>query len=305
MKTFKEHSTYFNLPVLTEEEFEDLLFILLEESDPEKYYERMKEQMGEQLGPLIGKGSSRVAHAGGDITIPLREYNEDKSMFTVHPHTVSTVYKFAMKHDRSFDSVRGPHDKTLGQMQNLNEAHPIFDHLRTYIKHEDGTYSANPHGVLPTVFHTDPEGRFIISERVKPANHTSFKKITGIHMDDMVDFLSARFNHARRGLSSTQHGISIRDHQNFATHSLGDDHPVVGSFKELVKKGLHPNDLVEPNTGITINHPHGPKIVVADAGFLHPRGHVPGLHNTVEEYSEREALKKAAGRAKRRMGRYE
>lgn len=304
MKTFKEHSTYFNLPVLTEEEFEDLVFILLEEHDPEGYYERMKEQMGEQLGPLLGKGSSRVAHAGGDITIPLRHYNEDGSMFTAHPHTVSTVYKFAQEHFLSYDSVRDHGDDLLGQEQNLNEAHPIFDHLRTYIKHEDGTYSANPHGVLPTVFHTHPKGLFLISERVKPANHTSFKKIKGIHMDDVVDFLSARFDHARRGLSPTKHGISIRDHQVFAPHNLTDDHPVVESLKALVNNGLHPRDLVEGNIGVTINHPHGPRIVVADAGYLHPRGHVPGLHNTVEEYSYREAKKNAADRAKGRMGRY-
>lgn len=302
MKTFKEHSTYFNLPVLTEEEFEDLVFILLEESDPEGYYERMKKQMGEQLGPFLAEGSSRAAHAGGDITIPLREYNEDGSMFKVVRHRVSTVYKFAKKHYTSYDSVREPHEMMLGQMQNLNEAHPSFDHLRTYIKHEDGTYSANPHGVLPTVFHTHPEGLFLISERVKPITHSSFRKTTGIHMDDMGEFLSARHNHAKRGLSATQHGISIQNHQFYKPHNLTDDHPVVQSFKKLVDKGFHPGDFVEDNLGETVNHPHGPKIVAADSGFLQPRGDVPGLHNTVEEYSHREALKDAADRAKRRLG---
>ena len=78
MKTFKEHSTYFNLPVLTEEEFEDLILLISEAYDPEGYYDRVKKHLGEQLGPLLGKGSSRAAHAGGDITIPLREYDRLK-----------------------------------------------------------------------------------------------------------------------------------------------------------------------------------------------------------------------------------
>ena len=301
MKTFKEHSTYFNLPVLTEEEFEDLVFILLEESDPEGYYDRVKKQMGEQLGPLLGKGSSRVAHAGGDKTIKLRKYRKDGS-YTVEDHTVPVVGKYAIKHYTSIDSVREPHEMMLGQMQNLNEAHPHFDHLRTYIKHEDGTYSANPHGVLPTVFHTDPEGRFIISERVKPVTDKSFRELTGIHPNDVQQFLTERFNDARRGLSPTKRAINIQGHKKYAPHNLTNDHPDIKSLMELVDKGLHPGDFDEGNRGVTINHPHGPKIVISDAGFIHPRVNVPGLHNTVAEYSHRESLKEAANREKARLG---
>jgi hypothetical protein len=302
MKTFKEHSTYANLPVLTEEEFEELMLIITEAYDPEGYYDRLKKHLGEKLGPLLGKGSSRAAHAAGDITIKLRHYNQDGSAYTVRDHVVPVVHKIALKHYTSYDSVRRPHEMMLGQMQNLNEAHPHFDHMRTYIKHEDGTYSANPHGILPTVFDSHPEGLYLLSERVKPITYESFHKITGIHMGDMRDFLGERHKHARRGLSPTQKGISIVDHQYHRPHNLTDDHPVVESFKEAVDNGIHPGDINKDNTGITINHPHGPKVVFADSGFMQPHGYVPGLYNTVKKYSDREELKDAADRAKRRLG---
>jgi len=303
MKTFKEFREYYrDLPLLTEEEFQELMKIISEAYDPEGYYERLKTHLGEKLGPLLGKGSSRAAHAAGDITIKLRHYNRDGTAYTLKDHVVPVVHKIALKHYTSYDSVREPHEMMLGQMQNINEAHPHFDHLRTYIKHEDGTYSANPRGILPTVFHAHPEGLFLVSERVRPITHKDFHRINGIHMDDMAYFLSVRHNHARRGLSPTQKGISIQNYQHYKPHNLKDDDPVVQDFKKAVDLGVHPGDINEDNLGETYNHPHGNRTVFADSGFMQPKGHVEGLHDTVSEYSDREARKDAADRAKRRLG---
>ena len=303
MKSFKEFREYYrDLPLLTEEEFEELMKIISEAYDPEGYYERLKTHLGEKLGPLLGKGSSRAAHAAGDITIKLRHYNKDGSAYTLKDHVVPVVHKIALKHYTSYDSVREPHEMMLGQMQNINEAHPHFDHLRTYIKHEDGTYSANPHGIIPTVFRAHPEGLYLISERVKPIKTEDFQEITGIHMDDMADFLYKRFNHARTGLGSTSSGIDIRDHQEFRPHNLTNDHPTVRPWNSAVAMGFHPGDFNEDNTGKSINHPYGERILLADSGFLRPHGHVEGLHNTVQEYAERGDKKYEADRAKRRLG---
>lgn len=299
MKTFKEFREYYrDLPLLTEEEFKELLQILEESENPEEYYEKTKTQMGSRMGPLLGKGSSRAAHAGVTIPIKLRQYSKDGSVYNVVDHHIPVVYKFAIKHHTSYDSVREPHEKMLGQLQNLNEAHPIFDPLRTYIKHSDGTYSANPHGIIPTVFRAHPEGLHLISERVKPIKASQFQRTTGIHIDDMADYLYGLYNHARRGLTSTSSGMNIQQHQEYGEHNLTDDHPIVKAWRAAVAKGFHPGDLNEDNVGMSINHPHGNKILLADAGFLRPQGNVEGLHDTVSEYSDRGARKRIADRKK-------
>jgi hypothetical protein len=304
MKSFKEfREQYQNLPLLTEEEFQIFLQILQESENPEDYYEQTKKQMGPKMGPLLGKGSSRAAHAGVTIPIKLRQYSKDGGSYTVVDHHVPVVYKFAIKHYSSYDSVREPHQKMLGQLQNLNEVHPVFDPLRTYHKHEDGTYSANPHGIIPTVFHAHPEGLYLISERIRPIKTADFHKIHGIHMDDMGDYLNALRNHAIRGLGSTTTGMDIQQHQEYGKHNITEDHPLVKSWRSAVTEaGLHGGDFNEDNTGMSINHPHGERVLMADSGFLTPPGHVEGLHNTVKEYAKRSDKKYQADRKKIRMG---
>lgn len=303
MKSFKEFREHYqNLPLLTEEEFQMFLQILQESENPEDYYEQTKKQMGSKVGPLLGKGSSRAAHAGVTIPIKLRQYSKDGGSYTVVDHHVPVVYKFAIKHYNSYDSVREPHEKMLGQLQNLNEAHPVFDSLRTYKKHEDGTYSANPHGIIPTVFHAHPEGLFLISERVHPVETSDFHNTHGIHMDDMGNYLHGLFNHARRGLTTPTSGMNIQQHKEYGEHNLTEDHPIVKSWKNAVAKGFHPGDFNEDNVGMSVNHPHGKRVLLADSGFLRPHGHVDGLHNTVEEYAVRGDKKNQGDRAKMKMG---
>lgn len=305
MKTFKEFKTYANLPLLTEEEHKELIDLINKhgQGPPEQFHKNVVIGLGKRLGGLLGSGSSRAAYIGGHITIPLRQYNKDKSMYTVTSHKVPIVHKIAMPHHTSYDSVREPGEKLLGQLQNQNEAHPHFDSLRTYIKHEDGTYSHNPHGILPTVFHAHPDGSHIVSERGESIETSDFHKTHGIHLDDFGGYLMSRFNHARRGLTSpTKGGIDVADHQDHYEHNLTNDHPLVKTWNHLVSKGFHPGDFVEDNLVKSIGHPGTPKILLADSGFLRPHSPVEGLHNTVEEYSVRADQKNQMDRAKRRMG---
>jgi hypothetical protein len=164
-------------------------------------------------------------------------------------------------------------DRLLGQHQNEAE----YDASRDYgifRKHNDGTFSRNPNGVVASAIDHHPEFNHITSVRVEKHTAAGFKEAM-----KHPDF--------PKGVSFKQfQGVLMRDHDRMhgkyhSPESYGaksheeldklEEHPIVDDFLQHQRDtGHHPGDIRAANMGLHEDPETGVKRpVLLDAGFDH------------------------------------
>jgi hypothetical protein len=160
--------------------------------------------------------------------------------------------------------------KSLGSEQNRAEV-DAARHYGLFHKHEDGSFSTNPNGVVaPTIDHHG-EHEHITSVKAEKFSTKKFKDTTKSESHPkglpFKHFTATLLRHHDRsnGKYYNHYGVSHEDMDK------AEDHPLVHKFMaHQDDTGHHPGDIRSANMG-HITHPHTGEVhhVLVDAGYDH------------------------------------
>lgn len=125
------------------------------------------------------KGSSRAVMFGKEHDI----------VVDGQPTKTKGVLKMAFNGERTFGgSGTGPHgERLLGQLQNRAEASKPTQKYATLTRKKDGTYKTNPKGVLPPVFSTGKDNKYLHMGHARDVTRDELYDLTGYSGYDFED----------------------------------------------------------------------------------------------------------------------
>lgn len=304
MKSFKEF--YLNkYPVINEALHHELQRIL-KTSPAEDLYDNFRDAAAhlQKMGAETGLSGDIFDPNSGSSRAVFHHSEPHKIILDNKLTHIPVVSKIAYPGDLDQPGLRKQDEPLLGQMQNQNESHKMFEpyYTMTPVRNPDGShkmtdgikhYQTNPNGVIPTIFESHPKGHHLLIQKAHlygpehrngdPEEH--FFDHHGIDDYSIQRVLTHHYDRARGKI----HLVSSSPSPEV------ENHPLFQKLLPLVLRGVHPNDLsVDAHNLGYVKHPHtGQHTAVGlDIGFMQPtltavaEGHVEP-HNTFEHYDIR------------------